>query len=89
MQVGIIGGHGTEYGLSFRPCVSERREASGALKRTYLTVRGGRRIALSSTFTAMRGMSRIAHSITSGSPLVEVRKYVAEEISLRQRSQEN
>jgi len=30
---------------------------------------GGRRIALSTTFTALHGMSRIAHSITSGSPL--------------------
>ena len=54
---------------SFGPCVSERHEASGALKRTYLTVKGGRRIALITTFTALRGMSRIAHSITSGSPL--------------------
>ena len=69
MQVGIIGGHGTEYGLRFRPCVSERREASGALKCTYLTVKGGRHVALITTFTALRGMSCIVHSITLGSPL--------------------
>ena len=49
--------------------MSERREASGALKRTYLTVKGGRRVALITTFTALCGMSHIAHSIMSGSPL--------------------